>query len=130
MKFNLNKYIPSQEVLKGGLLASLFGLLPTIGLGAEYLFINVTKGIVILYGRNRCTPRTEYAPGSVELDSSWDMRVLPEDGAEAHPGFIPVFEEPKHKGYDAKGKEFELAAIDASCRSGNTLNLLVYRTTV
>lgn len=41
MKFNLNRYIPSQEVLKGGLLASLFGLLPTIGLGAEYLFIIV-----------------------------------------------------------------------------------------
>lgn len=73
-----------------------------------------TKGIVILYGRNRCTLRTEYAPGSVELDPSWDMRVLPEDGAEAHPGFIPVFEEPKHKGYDAKGKEFELAAIGDS----------------
>lgn len=73
-----------------------------------------TKGIVILYGRNRCTLRTEYAPGSVELDSSWDMRVLPEDGAEAHPGFIPVFEEPKHKGYDAKGKEFELATIGDS----------------
>ena len=73
-----------------------------------------TNGIVILYGRNRCTLRTEYAPGSVELDPSWDMRVLPEDGAEAHPGFIPVFEEPKHKGYDAKGKEFELAAINDS----------------
>lgn len=73
-----------------------------------------TKGIVILYGRNRCTLRTEYARGSVELDSSWDMRVLPEDGAEAHPGFIPVFEEPKHKGYDAKGKEFELATIGDS----------------
>lgn len=33
------------SALKGGLLASLFGLLPTIGLGAEYLFINVTHGI-------------------------------------------------------------------------------------
>lgn len=73
-----------------------------------------TEGIVILYGRNRCTLRTEYAPGSVALDSSWDMRVLPEEGAEAHPGFIPTFTEPKHKGYDAKGKEFELAAIGDS----------------
>ena len=73
-----------------------------------------TEGIVILYGRNRCTLRTEYAPGSVELDPSWDMRLLPEDGAEVHPGFIPVFDEPKHKGYDAKGKEFELAAINDS----------------
>lgn len=45
MKFNLNRHIPSQEVLKGGLLTSLFGLLPTIALGAEYLFINVTHGI-------------------------------------------------------------------------------------
>ena len=72
------------------------------------------SGITALYGRNRCTLRTEYAPGSVELDPSWDIRLLPEDGAEAHPGFIPVFEEPKHKGYDAKGKEFELAAIGDS----------------
>lgn len=73
-----------------------------------------TEGIVILYGRNRCTLRTEYAPGSVALDSSWDMRVLPEEGAEAHPGFIPTFTEPKHRGYNAKGKEFELAAINDS----------------
>lgn len=72
------------------------------------------SGITALYGRNRCTLRTEYAPGSVELDPSWDMRLLPEEGAETHPGFIPVFEEPKHKGYDAKGKEFELAAIGDS----------------
>ena len=71
-------------------------------------------GITALYGRNRCTLRTEYAPGSVELDPSWDMRLLPEEGAEAHPGFIPTFDEPKHKGYDAKGKEFELAAIGDS----------------
>lgn len=70
--------------------------------------------IICLYGRNRCTLRTEYAPGSVELDPSWDMRLLPEEGAEVHPGFIPIFEEPKHKGYDAKGKEFELAAIGDS----------------
>lgn len=73
-----------------------------------------TEGIVILYGRNRCTLRTEYAPGSVALDSSWDMRVLPEEGAETHPGFIPTFTEPRHKGYDSKGKEFELAAIGDS----------------
>ena len=74
----------------------------------------VAGSVTSFYGRNRCTLRTEYAPGSVELDPSWDMRVLPEDGAEAHPGFIPVFEEPKHKGYDPKGKEFELAAINDS----------------
>jgi len=72
------------------------------------------NGITALYGRNRCTLRTEYAPGSVALDPSWDMRVLPEESAEAHPGFIPTFTEPKHRGYDAKGKEFELAAIGDS----------------
>lgn len=70
--------------------------------------------IICLYGRNRCTLRTEYAPGSVALDPSWDMRVLPEESAEAHPGFIPTFTEPKHRGYDAKGREFELAAIGDS----------------
>lgn len=73
-----------------------------------------TTGVTPLYGRNRCTLRTEYAPGSVALDPSWDMRVLPEESAEAHPGFIPTFTEPKHRGYDSKGKEFELAAIGDS----------------
>lgn len=73
-----------------------------------------TTGVTPLYGRNRCTLRTEYAPGSVALDPSWDMRVLPEESAEAHPGFIPTFSEPKHRGYDSKGKEFELAAIGDS----------------
>lgn len=72
------------------------------------------SGITALYGRNRCTLRTEYAPGSVEADPSWDIRLLPEDGAEVHPGFIPAFDEPTHKGYDAKGREFELAAIGDS----------------
>lgn len=74
----------------------------------------VAGSVTSFYGRNRCTLRTEYAPGSVALDPSWDMRLLPEDGAEAHPGFIPTFEEPKHKGYDAKGREFDLAAIGDS----------------
>ena len=101
-----------------------FGMNPSTGftgwhadkaLGDEAITHAVaTSGITPLYGRNRCTLRTEYAPGSVELDPSWDMRLLPEEGAEAHPGFIPVFEEPKHRGYDAKGKEFELAAIGDS----------------
>lgn len=36
------------------------------------------------------TLRTEYAPGSVALDPSWDMRVLPEESRGAprlHPHF-------------------------------------------
>ena len=123
------KYTFPQEVIDKQLeptcnLSDKFGTDPSTGFTGWHLDKTLsdqaitehvaTKGIVILYGRNRCTLRTEYAPGSVELDPSWDMRVLPEDGAEAHPGFIPVFEEPKHKGYDAKGKEFELAAINDS----------------
>ena len=101
-----------------------FGTDPSTGFTGWHLDMKLTdgaianctagSGITALYGRNRCTLRTEYAPGSVELDPSWDMRLLPEDGAEAHPGFIPVFDEPAHKGYDAKGREFELAAIGDS----------------
>ena len=54
------------------------------------------QGIVILYGRNRCTLRTEYARiGRTRLE-------LGHEGAargrrRGAPGFIPVFEEPKHK---------------------------------
>lgn len=105
-------------------LNDMFGIDPSTGFTGWHLdmklgdgaITNCTAGtgITALYGRNRCTLRTEYAPGSVVLDPSWDMRLLPEEGAEVHPGFIPVFDEPKHKGYDAKGKEFELAAINDS----------------
>lgn len=101
-----------------------FGINPSTGFTGWHLDMKLSdeaisnctagSGITALYGRNRCTLRTEYAPGSVALDSSWDMRVLPEESAEAHPGFIPTFIEPKHRGYDAKGKEFELAAINDS----------------
>lgn len=101
-----------------------FGIDPSTGFTGWHLDMKLSdeaissctagSGITALYGRNRCTLRTEYAPGSVSLDSSWDMRVLPEEGAETHPGFIPTFTEPKHRGYDAKGKEFELAAIGDS----------------
>lgn len=101
-----------------------FGIDPSTGFTGWHLDMKLNdeaissctagSGITALYGRNRCTLRTEYAPGSVALDPSWDMRVLPEESAETHPGFIPTFTEPKHRGYDAKGKEFELAAIGDS----------------
>lgn len=45
MKSKLIGHVPSPEVLKGGLLASLFGSLPTIGTGAEYLVINLIHGV-------------------------------------------------------------------------------------
>lgn len=123
------RYVFPQEVYDKQLeptcnLNDHFGIDPSTGFTGWHLDKTLTDqpiteatagtSIICLYGRNRCTLRTEYAPGSVALDPSWDMRVLPEEGAEAHPGFIPTFSEPKHRGYDAKGKEFELAAIGDS----------------
>lgn len=123
------RYVFPQEVYDKQLeptcnLNDHFGIDPSTGFTGWHLdkaltdqpITEATAGtsIICLYGRNRCTLRTEYAPGSVALDPSWDMRVLPEESAEAHPGFIPTFTEPKHRGYDAKGKEFELAAIGDS----------------
>ena len=123
------RYVFPQEVYDKQLeptcnLNDHFGIDPSTGFTGWHLdkaltdqpITEATAGtsIICLYGRNRCTLRTEYAPGSVALDPSWDMRVLPEESAEAHPGFIPIFTEPKHRGYDAKGGEFELAAIGDS----------------
>ena len=123
------RYVFPQEVYDKQLeptcnLNDHFGIDPSTGFTGWHLdkaltdqpITEATAGtsIICLYGRNRCTLRTEYAPGSVALDPSWDMRVLPEESAEAHPGFIPIFTEPKHRGYDAKGREFELAAIGDS----------------
>lgn len=123
------RYVFPQEVYDKQLeptcnLNDHFGIDPSTGFTGWHLdkaltdqpITEATAGtsIICLYGRNRCTLRTEYAPGSVALDPSWDMRVLPEESAEAHPGFIPTFTEPKHRGYDAKGREFELAAIGDS----------------
>lgn len=123
------RYVFPQEVYDKQLeptcnLNDHFGIDPSTGFTGWHLdkaltdqpITEATTGtsIICLYGRNRCTLRTEYAPGSVALDPSWDMRVLPEESAEAHPGFIPTFTEPKHRGYDAKGREFELAAIGDS----------------
>ena len=123
------RYVFPQEVYDKQLeptcnLNDHFGIDPSTGFTGWHLDKALTDqpiteatadtSIICLYGRNRCTLRTEYAPGSVALDPSWDMRVLPEESAEAHPGFIPTFTEPMHRGYDAKGREFELAAIGDS----------------
>lgn len=71
MKFNLNRHIPSQEVLKGGLLASLFGLLPTIALGAEYLFINVTHGIDFATGGRLGENRISAMISILNINTLW-----------------------------------------------------------
>ena len=71
------------------------------------------QGIVILYGRNRCTLRTEYARiGRTRLE-------LGHEGAargrrRGAPGLHPRVRGVQAQGYDAKGKEFELAAIGDS----------------
>ena len=102
MKFNLKRYISSPDALKGGLLASLFGLLPTIGLGAEYLFINVTHGIDFATDGRLGEGRISGMISVLNINTLW----LPLTG------FL-LLNRPAQ-----------------TCRCGNTLNHLVYRTTV
>lgn len=45
MKSNPYEHLLNPDVLKGGLVASLFGSLPTIVTGADYLAINTIHGI-------------------------------------------------------------------------------------
>lgn len=45
MKSNPYEHLLNPDVLKGGLVASLFGLLPSIGTGAFYLIENLAHGI-------------------------------------------------------------------------------------
>lgn len=71
MKFNLNRHIPSQDVLKGGLLASLFGSLPTIGLGAEYLFINIIHGIDFATGGRLGENRISAMISILNINTLW-----------------------------------------------------------
>ena len=127
--YTIPKEVTDKELEQTCNLNDRFGTDPSTGFSGWHLdktltdeqITSVTAGtsMVPLYGRNRCTLRCEYAPGSVVLSPDWDMRVSPETSAEAHPGFIPTFTEPTHKGYDAKGKEFALAPI-ADSGEGHT----------
>lgn len=77
MKFNLKRYISSPDALKGGLLASLFGLLPTIGLGAEYLFINVTHGIDFATDGRLGEGRISGMISVLNINTLWLLNCLP-----------------------------------------------------
>lgn len=71
MKFNLNRHVPSPEVLKGGLLASLFGLLPTIGTGAVYLIVNLTHNIDFATGGRLGENRISAMVSILNINTLW-----------------------------------------------------------
>lgn len=71
MKFNLNRYAPSPEVLKGGLLVSLFGSLPTIVTGADYLVINIIHGIDFATGGRMGENRISAMVSILNINTLW-----------------------------------------------------------
>lgn len=71
MKFNLNRHVPSPEVLKGGLLASLFGSLPTIVTGADYLVINLIHGIDFATGGRMGENRISAMVSILNINTLW-----------------------------------------------------------
>lgn len=71
MKFNLNRHAPSPEVLKGGLLASLFGSLPTIVTGADYLVINLIHGIDFATGGRMGENRISAMVSILNINTLW-----------------------------------------------------------
>lgn len=71
MKFNLNRHVPNSEVLKGGLLASLFGLLPTIGTGAVYLIVNLTHNIDFAAGGRMGENRISAMVSILNINTLW-----------------------------------------------------------
>lgn len=71
MKSKLIGHVPSQEVLKGGLLASLFGSLPTIETGAEYLVINLIHGIDFATGGRMGENRISAMVSILNINTLW-----------------------------------------------------------
>lgn len=71
MKFNLNRHAPTPEVLKGGLLASLFGSLPTIGIGADYFVINIIHGIDFATGGRMGENRISAMVSILNINTLW-----------------------------------------------------------
>lgn len=71
MKLNFNRYVPTPEVLKGGLLASLLGSLPTIGTGADYLVINLIHGIDFATGGRMGENRISAMVSILNINTLW-----------------------------------------------------------
>lgn len=71
MKFNFMGRVPRPEVLKGGLLVSLFGLLPTIVTGAVYLIVNLTHGIDFATGGRMGENRISAMISILNINTLW-----------------------------------------------------------
>lgn len=71
MKFNFMGRVPRPEVLRGGLLASLFGLLPTIVTGAVYLIVNLTHGIDFATGGRMGENRISAMISILNINTLW-----------------------------------------------------------
>lgn len=71
MKSNPYEHFLNPDVLKGGLAASLFGLLPTIGTGVVYLIENLTHGIDFATGGRMGENRISAMISILNINTLW-----------------------------------------------------------
>lgn len=71
MKSSPYEHFLNPKVLEGGLVASLFGLLPTIGTGAVYLFENLTHGIDFATGGRMGENRISAMISILNINTLW-----------------------------------------------------------
>lgn len=71
MKSNPYEHLLSHDALKGGLLASLFGLLPSIGIGAFYLIENLAHGIDFATGGRMGENRISAMISILNINTLW-----------------------------------------------------------
>ena len=71
MKSNPYEHLLNPDVLKGGLVASLFGLLPPIGTGAFYLIENLAHGIDLATGGRMGENRVSAMISIFNINTLW-----------------------------------------------------------
>lgn len=71
MKSSPFEHLLNPDVLKGGLVASLFGSLPAIGTGAEYLAINLIHGIDFATGGRMGENRISAIVSILNINTLW-----------------------------------------------------------
>lgn len=71
MKSNPYEHLLNHDVLKGGLLTSLIGLLPSIGTGAFYLIENLAHGIDFATGGRMGENRISAMISILNLNTLW-----------------------------------------------------------
>lgn len=71
MKSSPFEHLLNPDVLKGGLVASLFGLLPSIGTGAFYLFENLAHGIDFATGGRMDENRISAMISILNINTLW-----------------------------------------------------------